>query len=408
MRPRHCMVVHAYYPLAETRVQREAEALVRAGFDVDVICLRDAGEHPRDRCGGVEVHRLPARVDKRGLAFQLLSYLRFFVLAACRLTRLHLRRAYQTVQVHNLPDFLVFCALVPKLQHVPVILDLHDLMPEFFAGRFGRHRRVVGRAIRWQERLSCRFADQVITVSEHWRQALVDRGVPAARCSVVMNLADERIFRPPARSGGLPCHAADAPFHLLYHGTVTHRYGLDLAVRAVARLRDDIPGIRLTILGKGDQMPALVDLVCELRLAMHVDLRDELLPAEALPEVIAAADLGVVPYRDDVFTDGLVPTKLMEYAAMALPSVAARTTAIEGTFGSSVAYFTPGDVEALAAVVRELWHNPAARARLAARSRRFSRSQNWAREGGAYTTLVAGMAGRAASTTRPVAAVSRS
>jgi glycosyltransferase involved in cell wall biosynthesis len=392
IRPRHCMIVHAYYPLAETRVQREAETLVQAGFDVDVICLRDEGERARERWGGVEVHRLRVRVDKRGLAAQFLSYLRFFMLATCRLTRLHMRRPYRTVQVHNLPDFLVFCALVPKLQGVPVILDLHDLMPEFFAGRFGRERSVIASVIAWQERLACRFADHVITVSEHWRQALVDRGVPAARCSVVMNLADERIFHPLARSGRSRDGSDDAAFRLLYHGTVTHRYGLDLAVRAVARLRGEIPGIQLTILGRGDQMPELVDLVRELRLEGHVDLQDRLLPAEHLPEVIAAADLGIVPYRDDLFTDGLVPTKLLEYAAMALPCVAARTTAVQTTFGDSVAaYFAPGDLDDLVHAIRALWEQPAARERLESGSRRFTRRHNWAQEGRDYTALVTGL-----------------
>jgi len=388
------MVVHAYYPLAETRVQREAETLVRAGFDVDVICLRDEGEPRRDRWGGVEIHRLRARVDKGGLGAQLLSYVRFFMLATCRLTRMHLRRPYQTVQVHNLPDFLVFCALVPKLQGVPVILDLHDLMPEFFAGRFGHQRSAVARAIGWQERLSCRFADHVITVSEHWRRALVRRGVPTARCSVVMNLADERIFHRAAPTAKPLGSAGRGALRLLYHGTVTHRYGLDLAVRAVARLRADIPGVRLTILGQGDQMPELVDLVRELHLETHVDLLDQLLHAEALPEVIAAADLGIVPYRDDVFTDGLVPTKLMEYAAMGIPAAAARTSAIEATFGdSAVAYFRPGDVDDLARAIRDLWENADARAKLAAGTRCFTERRNWATEGGEYAALVAGLAG---------------
>jgi glycosyltransferase involved in cell wall biosynthesis len=415
-RPRHCMVVHAYYPLAETRVQREAETLVRAGYHVDVICLRDAGERPRDHWGGVDIHRLRARVDKRGLAAQLRSYVRFFVLATCRLSRLHLRRPYQTVQVHNLPDFLVFCALVPKLRGVPVILDLHDLMPEFFAGRFGRSRPAVARVVRWQERLACRFADHVITVSEHWRQALVARGVPAARCSVVMNLADERIFHVPARPAAPTDRSADRTFRLLYHGTVTQRYGLDLAVRGVARLRHEIPGIRLTILGQGDQMTELADLVRDLGLGPHVDLQDRLLPAEELPAVIAEADVGIVPYRDDVFTDGLVPTKLLEYAAMALPCVAARTTAIEATFGDTVAaYFAPGDAEALARRVRELWQDPGVRERLAAGGRTFNRQHNWEQDGRAYAALVADLSrgaavrgplvvprrGRAAAVTRP-------
>src|SRR5687768_14038652 len=114
-RPGHCMVVHAYYPLTETRVQREAEALVAAGYAVDVICLRGEGEAAREHYRGVDVHRLPVRVDKNSLGRQFLSYLRFFALATIRLSRLHLQRPYRSVQVHNLPDFLVFCAMLPKL-----------------------------------------------------------------------------------------------------------------------------------------------------------------------------------------------------------------------------------------------------------------------------------------------------
>lgn len=378
------MVVFAWYPLAEPRVQREAEALVDAGYAVDVICLRDRDERPRERYRGVEIHRLPLGRDKRSLGHQFVAYGRFFVLAAARLTALQLRHRYHTVQVHNLPDFMVFCALVPKLQGVPVILDLHDLMPEFFAGRFGADRhRWLRMLIRWQERLACGFADHVVTVSEHWRRALIERGVPADRCSVVMNVADERIFtrrhRPP-RVGS---------FKLIYHGTVTRRYGLDLAIRAVDEVRHEIPGIRLTILGKGDDMPALMDLVRRLNLQDRVDLRDGFLLAEDLPDLIADADIGLAPYRDDVFTDGLLPTKLMEYAVLGLPSVAARTTAIEAYFRDSmVEFFTPGDHHDLARCLRELWHDRARLERLALGCHNFTARYNWADIGRGYVELV--------------------
>src|SRR5438552_2458344 len=132
---RHLMVLHSYYPRTAPRTQRQAERLVEAGYEVDVVCLRDVGEPARERYRGVDVHRLSARLDNRNVARQLLSYLRFFRLAAVRLTRLHRRRRYATIHVHNLPDFLVFSALIPKLRGVPVVLDLHDLMPEFYRGR---------------------------------------------------------------------------------------------------------------------------------------------------------------------------------------------------------------------------------------------------------------------------------
>jgi Glycosyl transferases group 1 len=129
--------------------------------------------------------------------------------------------------------------------------------------------------------------------------------------------------------------------------------------------------------------------VRDLRLDGHVELQDRLVPVEHLPEVIAAADVGIVPYRDDVFTDGLVPTKLLEYAAMALPCVVARTTAVHTTFGDSVAaYFTPGDLDDLVDAIRGLWEQPAARERLESGSRSFTRRHNWAQEGREYTALV--------------------
>ena len=248
----HCMVVYARYPLAETRVQREAEALVAAGYRVTVLSLRRESEPARERYRGVDVVRLPVTPEKRSLARQFWSYVRFGARAGRELAR---RRSmpFTSVQVHNLPDFLVFAAIVPKLRGVPVLLDLHDLMPEFFAGRFpGRGGGVAARAIAAQERWACRFADHVITVSDHWRSALIARGVPAARCSVVMNVADGAVFRPVPRPD-----RDDDGFRLIYHGTLTRRYGPDLAIEAVGRLREELPAVSLTIIGRGDDLDAL-------------------------------------------------------------------------------------------------------------------------------------------------------
>ncbi|MGZ4132554.1 MAG: glycosyltransferase family 4 protein [Actinomycetota bacterium] len=387
-RRRHCMVVYAIYPLGETRVQREAEALVEAGYDVDVLCLRGPGEPARERYRDVEVHRLPFDLDKRSLAHQLWSYVRFTVAAGRRLARLHRVRPYASVQAHNLPDFLVFSALPTKVRRVPVILDLHDPMPEFFAGRFGSGRAAawIGRLVRLQERLSCMFADHVITVSEHWRQTLIARGVRPDKVSVVMNVADERIFAPPATP------RANEGAHLIYHGTVTRRYGLDLAIEAVGIVRDEYPDIRLTVIGRGDDMEHLHELRARLDLQDRVELRDELVLADELPPLLAEADIGLAPYRDDVFTDGLLPTKLMEYAVMGMPCIAARTTAIEAEFADTmVAFFTPGDVDDFARRIRELHDDAELRAELTRGSKRFTDRANWREIGARYVALVEGL-----------------
>jgi glycosyltransferase involved in cell wall biosynthesis len=383
------MVVHAHYPLGETRVERESQALLRCGYTVDVICLRGPGEQPREMVGGVTVYRLPVRRNKaRSAAAQLLEYMLFLLLAAIRLARLHLRWPYRVVQVHNLPDFLVFSALPARIMGARVILDIHDLMPEFFGARFDKSfDSWPVRLVRLQERLACRFADAVIVVSDHWRRTLIGRGVPADKCCVVMNVADDTIFRPPPVEPPLPRHPNG--LRLVYHGNLTWRYGLDLAIRAVEHVRDDIPGIHLTLLGAGDAVDALRALIEELAVGRHVELIPELRSTEELPAIIGAADLGIAPYRNDPFTDGLLPTKLMEYAALGMPAVAARTSAIESTFGGTmVALFEPGDVDDLAGCLLALHHDPSLLANLRAGAVRFNERYNWPEIGATYVALV--------------------
>jgi serine/alanine adding enzyme len=399
---RHCMVVHAYYPLGETRVQRQAEALMRRGYQVDVISLRKPGEASRETFKGTRIYRLPVRRYRRGgLAAQFVEYMAFLLMAMVLVSWRHLVRPYATIQLHSPPDFLVFAAWLPKLLGARLILDLHDLMPEFYMGRFGRGAGSLPvRLVRLQERISCRFADHVITVSHHWRQNLMDRGVPGDKVSVVMNVADDAIFVRPDQGAetpvpSLPLHqGADNPnpeedLHLIYHGVVVERYGLDLVLRAMDRLRDEAPGIQLTILGRGDHMDSLRHLTEELELDGRVTLYDELRPAEELPGIILQADAGIVPYRDDPFTDGLLPTKLMEYGALGLPSIAARTTAIARYFeGTMAELFAPGSVDDLTRVLKEIYRDRSRLAALAARADGFNRDYNWTKIGAEYVNLV--------------------
>src|SRR5512146_1742938 len=79
---RHCMIVHAHYPIGEVRVEREALALLANGYEVDVICLRTNGEPATSVEDGVHVYRLPVTRHKgKGVFVQFLEYLAFFFLA---------------------------------------------------------------------------------------------------------------------------------------------------------------------------------------------------------------------------------------------------------------------------------------------------------------------------------------
>lgn len=387
---RHCMVVHAYYPVREPRVEREVNALIKHGYTVDVICLRQNGEPASETRDGVRIIRLPVKRHRgSGAGVQLLEYLAFFIAAFARLALLHRRQRYDVVQVHNLPDFLVFAALVPKLAGARVILDIHDVMPEFYASRFksGMSSWPV-RAVRWQEWLACHFADHVITVTELWRATLIERGMRADKVSVVMNVADDRIFQAGAAAEALPERSCDH-FNVLYHGTITERYGIDLAIRAIDIVRRSIPEVRLTIHGVGEYGEALVQLTAELGLQEYVHFSTEFIPTPEMPQFIRQADVGVVPYRRDVFTDGILPTKLMEYAALGVPAIAARTSAIAAYFDDTmVQFFQPGDVEDLARCITLLYHDRQRLSSFVQHADQFNQRYNWSTVSAGYVSLV--------------------
>lgn len=392
-RGRHCMIVHAHYPTGETRVQRQALALIEAGFDVDVLCLRGAGEPRREFVDGVSVRRLP--VDRHrgsGMLAQLVEYLAFFVLALGTFGYRHLLHRYSTVQVHNLPDFLVFSALPAKLSRTPIILDLHDLMPEFMAFRIDSdlgHPLV--RLVALQERLACRFADRVVTVTDEWADKLRARSARPDDVDVVMNIADTRIFDRAAI--GETREPVREEFEVIYHGTFTHRYGVDTLIEAVSRLAGSIPGIRLTLLGDGETRTELIALAERLGLQDRVHFSDGLVGAEDLPAKLCAADVGVVPNRANIFTDGILPTKLLEYVALGIPTVVAETAGVKRYFGpDAVEFFTPGDVDGLANGIAALFRDPERRARMTRNADRFNHEYSWSREAANYVDLVAGLA----------------
>lgn len=388
------MLTHSYYE-EDPRVRREAESLVAAGRPVDVFALRRPDDEPEGLIDGVRVHRLDVqRHQGASLGVYLREYVAFFVRAGWSLIRTHARRRYALVQVHTLPDFLAFAALPLRVAGVPVLLDLHEAMPEFFRSRFPRASNpLVHGALLLQERLSIGVATHAITVNDALGARLVRLGVPARKVSIVINSPQGARFDParhPRRA-----FAWDGTVRLVYAGALTPTYELDVAVDAVARLRDRRPDLPVTfdVYGRGDSEPDLRDQVDLLGLAGRVTLHGRI-PLEDVPAAIAAADIGLAPTRLDRFTDVSLSTKIFEYAAMGRPVVASRLPLVERTFPrGSVATYTPGDPEALADAILSLVDDPPAREAAVAAAGRQVRKLAWERESERYVALVDRLAG---------------
>jgi hypothetical protein len=123
---RVCHVVYSFYD-TDYRVRRYATALARRGDHVDVIALRREGQSRDEVIDGCHVSRLQTRSkDERGPLGYLAKVVLFLMRAAAVVASRHAKQRYDIVHVHNLPDFLVFAALIPRLTGARVILDIHD------------------------------------------------------------------------------------------------------------------------------------------------------------------------------------------------------------------------------------------------------------------------------------------
>jgi glycosyltransferase involved in cell wall biosynthesis len=187
-----------------------------------------------------------------------------------------------------------------------------------------------------------------------------------------MNSPDSKIFRPDAIQAGRDPH-----FTVICHGTLTRRLGLDVAIKAVALLKDRIPELRLRIVGDGDYRSEALELVSVLRLEDRISFTDPV-PIEKLPQLLQEASVGLVPNRPSRATHLMLPVKLLEYTALGIPSIAPRLRTIQRYFDcDSVRYFEPGDEISLANAIADLFHDCELRHCITMRGQAVARRISW-------------------------------
>jgi glycosyltransferase involved in cell wall biosynthesis len=398
---RVCMVVHNVYA-RDARVRRYAEYLAADGCLVDVICLasEDRGEQtldPRIRVFPISMRRIRQEGWKQALEWAVSGFLMFWL--ACKLD---LRYRYDLVHVHNMPDFLVFCAVLPRLRGCPVILDIHDPIPELAMSKLGlspSHPAI--RLLALIERACAWFSSHVITAVSTFKEKLVARGTLPEKITVIMNAADPRIFAPVTARKEQNRHRDRTSWVVLYVGTVARRYGLDVCVRALPLLKKSIPGVRLQVVPKvreeGLALEELLFLADSLGVRSLVHVSDPV-PLEAMPQVMRQADVGVYPARRDCHMDLALSLKIPEMAQMGLPMVATRLTVLEELFGEhAIAFVPPEDSEALADKIVELYRSPDLSRRFAENASRCARSLAWETQYERYRALLRRFVGSAFS-----------
>jgi glycosyltransferase involved in cell wall biosynthesis len=389
---RAVMVVFSYYP-RDPRVRRAAESLAREGMCVEVLCLKQNESEPkRETYNAVDIFRVPLKRHRGGKISYVLQYVSFIVLAGIILASRAWKRRVDLVHVHNMPDVLVFSALIPKLLGSKVVLDLHDPMPELMTTIFGfQQESAAVRLLRWLERKSISFSDRVITVNRACKNIFASRSCLPEKIEVIMNAPDEEIFkfRPVDRSNG-----AARPFVIMYHGSILERNGLDLAVQALALIQPSIPHAELRVFGQStpflEQVMNSAQLLGLNGAVRYLGARD--LGGIAL--AIDECDVGIIPNRCSIFTQINTPTRIFEYLSRGKPVIAPAAPGIEDYFDrEQLFFFELGDANDLARQLGYVASNPEQVHRVVERGQEVYLAHQWRCERSKLVDLVAGLLG---------------
>ena len=386
-RRRIAMVTHSVYE-RDNRVRRYAETLAKRGDLVEVFAISGNRDHPKsESIEGVTVHSIQKRKhseqSKWAYASQLL---RFLLVSSAHLTWHHDRTRFDLVHVHNIPDFLVFSAWYPKSTGAKLILDIHDVVPELFESKFpSRRSRLYSRLLVSIERYSARFVDHVIVANHIWQARVIARSAREQHCSVILNHVDPAIFHRRARTRN------DGKIILIFPGTFQWHQGLDIGIRAFARLKERVPEAEFHLYGGGggrNTQDELVKLVDDLKLNDSVRFRGSL-PLDEIPQIVANADLGVVPKRADSFGNEAYSTKIMEFMSQGVPVIASRTKIDTFYFDeSTVRFFTSGDDREMAEAMLDVIQDSGVRNRLIDNGLGYVRRNSWTEKKHEYLDLV--------------------
>jgi glycosyltransferase involved in cell wall biosynthesis len=383
-RKRICIVKHYYY---DALVRREAEALQKAGFDTAVVCLGAKSGTRHEVINSVHLHRIPLTREKGSMARYVFDYLSFFFLAACKLVALHLKGPFSCIQVNNMPDFLVFCTLIPRVLGAKVALVMYEPTPELWATKYSTPWLIS--LLKFVERLSLGYAHRVFAVTDQMRQVFVGRGCPERKVQVILNSPDTSIF-----GNDTPAQVEHKGLILICHGAIEKRYGHDTMLQAINLVKGQIPEIQLRITGSGSYLTEFLARIAEMGLENHVHYLG-FLPFNELVGELRNADIGIVAQTSSPYSNLVHTGKMYDYIHFGLPVIASRLAAVQAYFGDhSLYFFEPGNPESLAQAILDLYHHPDKRKQLIVNSRQlYDESYCWDKQKEIYLSTYRSLVG---------------
>ncbi|MEH2249519.1 glycosyltransferase family 4 protein [Nostoc sp.] len=305
----------------DRRVWMEATTLIKAGYEVSVICPKGKGfEQEYEVIDQVHIYRHPMPPDISSVSGYLREYGTALFWEFRLAHRVWRERGFDIVHICNPPDLLFLVAGWFKLlKGVRVIFDHHDINLEMYEAKYGR-RDIFYYGLSLVERLTFATADVVISTNESYLSVALTRGGKSPEdVFVVRSGPDLSRFQPVPPN---PVYRKGRKYLVGYVGVMGEPEGIDYLLQSVRYIvyekkRQDI---HFMLIGSGPMFEKLQALSEELEVDKFVEFTGRI-PDNELLERLSSCDVCANPDKKMPYNDRSTMNKIMEYMAMGKPIV---------------------------------------------------------------------------------------
>ena len=315
------MILDAPFP-PDPRVENEAVSLVENGHEVFLFCLKYADEKASDTINGIQVRRYSSNTFEYKLSALAYTIPLYSVIMQKKIAKFIRETNIEALHIHDMR----IAGAVYKVNvnfNLPIVLDLHDNMPEVMK-LYPHLQKFPGKYLispkKWKQKEEefIKKANKVIAVSPEFIETLAVR-LPLEKDKLVLvpNTIRKTFFED-YKVNETIIKKYQSNFVILYLGDTHLRRGIQTAIAALVKLKDTIPEIKLVIVGKNTTDIILRKQVKDLQLEQFVDF-EGWQNVSLFQSYILASEICISPLHRNLQHDVAYANKIFQYMSLAKP-----------------------------------------------------------------------------------------
>ncbi len=323
------MVLESDFP-PDDRVEKEALSLANSGHTVTIACYSFKKKASEVRYKGITIIKKPISKFIYKSSVGALKFSFYFNYWFKFLIPLVEENVYDVIHIHDLPLAKIGRSLKKKY-NLKFVLDLHENYPASL--RTTTHtKKPLGRLLhsdrQWQnyEKKYIKEADLLITVVEEMKERIIKLGAIGEKIIVLENTPHLNEFHVPDKT------PSEEYITLFYAGGINIYRGLQIIIKAMPLLLNEIKNIRLWIIGNGSYEPNLRELIQKLHLTDYVTFYGWKNMNE-IADLLSQSHIALIPHLKSEQTDCSSPNKIYQYAYANKAIVCSNCNSLERLIG---------------------------------------------------------------------------